>query len=185
MKIKIPEDRSEITLGEYQKYHSIMEREDLEEIDKYKRVFSLFTGVPYSKCGDVNYNDFKDVTLIINESINREVEFKSRFILNDIEYGFINDFDEITFEELYTIGEYQNDVSNLNKLMAVLFREVESSDKKGNYTIIDFDNTFKRSEVFKDMPLNLVDGAIFFFKSLQIELKNYIQKYTQEELLKV
>ena len=185
MKIVIPEDRSEIKLGEYQQYTDIMSRDDLEDIDKYKRVFSLFTGVPFSKCGDVSYVDFKEITNVINESINKKVEFQPLFSLNGVEYGFINDFDEITFEELYVIGEYQNNISDLNKLMAVLFREVKSKNNKGEYVINDFDNTFKRSEIFKEMPLSIVDGALFFFKSLQIELKNYIQKYTEEELLKV
>ena len=45
IKIKLPEDNSDITLEQSQKYINIAGRENLSDLDKTKRVVKMFTGL--------------------------------------------------------------------------------------------------------------------------------------------
>lgn len=199
MKVTLPEDRSEITLGQYIKYIDILKDEVSTDEEKEKRIISLFSNIQYHKIDNVFNVDYNKLTNIIQTSLNKEAKFIYRFDLNGVKYGFINDFDSLTTGEFTTLMKYQTEgedddfinvkdyfvnYKKIPNLMAVLFREIISEDKHGNYLISDFDDTFKRSDIFKEMPMHIVDGALVFFLNLQIELKNYIQKYTEEALLR-
>ena len=179
MKVVLPEDKSEITLEQYQAYVKIIEREDISEDAKAKRIFALFTNISLIDIDNVSQKDYLSVLNYVKEAITKEVEFKPIFELDGVKYGFINDFDNITTKEFMTISKYETNVEDFHSLMAVLFREVKEEDKKGNYIIKDFDNTFTRAELFKKMPLHIVDGALLFFLNLQKELKSYILNYTK------
>lgn len=178
MKITLPEHLGEITLAKYLEKEKIEERTDINNKEKEKRVFSLFTGIKYKDLKNISEKDYNDVVNIINKAITLKPEFKQRFELNGVEYGFIPNFDDTTKNEFDDMTLYQDDKEDLNKLMAVLFREVETKDSFGNYTIKKYTGTKERAEIFKQIPMHIVDGAVFFFSSLSNELKIYIQKYT-------
>lgn len=181
MKYTLPENRSEITLEQYLKYVDI-ERRDIPKEEKDKRVFSLFTKIPYKKLGSVNQSDFNNITSLLRNSFNNKVEFVQRFKLNEIEYGFTPSLEDLTTDEVSDILTYQLQEESLHKLCAIFFREIKTSDKFGNYTIKEYDGTQNRSELFKQIPLSYVDGMVFFFKSLSQELKRITLNYSVEAL---
>lgn len=185
MKISIIESLKEVILEEYQEYVKIMNREDIDDDSKNKRVFALFTGFGYNQIENVSYKDYKEVLELIAKGLNKKPKFQPTFFLDGTHYGFINNFDEITKGELMAMSKYQSDISEYHSLMAVLFRPIIDYGNDDTYVIEAFDNTFKRAEIFKKMPMHIVDGALVFFLNLQRELKSYIQRYTKEEQVKV
>jgi len=197
MRIKLPENQSEITLGQYQKYLKLIERLESNELDLYtfnRRKIVLFTNILFKDTANIKQVDFESIINQIDIALNEQANFVSRFKLNDVEFGFIPNVNNITSEEMkhldalnsITQGEFidasdnANEVENLHKLMAVLFRPITSKDSFGNYEIGSYTGTKKYCELMKEMPLSVVNGALFFFASLATELREAIQKFTKE-----
>jgi len=184
MKVTIPENLKDITLEQFQKYDALNKRENISDLEYNKRCISIFTNLPYRDITNIKNTDYEGLLLDIAKALQTPAPFQNRFTLNDIEYGFIPNLDKITQGEWVDMGEYQTEVKDYNKLMAILFRKVTKIDKFGNYDIEPYEGTKDRSEVFKDMPMNIVNGALGFFLTLSQELETAIQKSTMEELAK-
>ena len=194
MKIRLPENKSEITLGQYQKYVKLLDR-DLDEYSFNRRKLEIFTDLSFQDTAKVTQVDFEFCLNQIDKALNEEVGFIPRFKLAGVEFGFIPNINDITSEEMkyiealdnLTIAEFvdasdtANKVEDLHKLMSILFRPITNKDAFGNYSIAEYNGTKKYSELMKEIPLNVCDGALFFFINLSIELQNYIQKSIQEE----
>lgn len=184
MKIILPEHIGEITLDQFQRYHKLSLREDLEPIDFNKRKIEIFTGIPFQKVSNIKQSDYEYILKQIDESLENTQPFVDRFNLNDIEFGFIPNFDNITVDELGDLREYQDKESDLHKIMAILFRPINGKDLLNNYTIEAYNGTSQYAELMKQTPMNIVFGALGFFLSLSNELEIAIQKYTEAELMK-
>lgn len=202
MRISLPENKKEITLGQYIKYLSLYDSYQLNEIDVYtfnRRVLEIFTPLTYNQTSKVSQIDFENCLQQINKALNESSEFERNFKINNIEFGFIPNLNNISNNEvnilesldLLSIAEYidgANAMTNkedLNKLMCVLFRPVTKKDAFGNYSIAEYNGSKEYKEVMMHMPLSVVDGALFFFLNLSTELQNYILKYTEEERKRV
>ena len=93
----------------------------------------------------------------------------------------IEALDNLTIAEFVDGSDVANKVEDLHKLMAILFRPIINKDTFGNYSIAEYNGTKKYSDLMKEIPLNICDGALFFFINLSIELQNFIQKSMEEE----
>lgn len=181
MKITIPENISEITLHQFQRYDALVKRE-LDAVEFTKRKINIFTGIKYNELDRVSNIDFNEVSLLIDKALNEDAEFCDMFELNGIKFGFIPNFDKIQFKEFIDLSLYPlEDVNNLNKVMAILFRPVINKDSLGNYKIEDYNGTEKYSELMKFSPMNVVNGMLVFFCNLTKELQNSIQKSSSQE----
>jgi hypothetical protein len=150
-------------------------------LDFNKRKIEIFTGIAFQKVANMQQTDYEDIIKQIDLALNNDVPFVNRFTLQGIEYGFIPNFDNMTVAELGDLKEYGDKEEELNKTMSVLFRPINGEDAFGNYTIEDYNGTASRKELFKQMPLNIVNGALGFFLSLSNDLETAIQRYTEEE----
>ena len=182
MKVLLPEDSRDITLGQFQEYVSIMNNENADQLK-----LEIFAGVP------------KDVTLLqkerdemitqIDKALNTEALFVDRFTLGKIEFGFIPNFDKIGTDEFVDIKKYEpitdedgniENIEDLNKLMAIFFRPIVKTNLTKDYAIAPYNGTNDFAEQMKETPMNVVNGALFFFTLLAENLQSYIQRFTQE-----
>ena len=184
MKVTLPEDISEITLLQFQNFIKLQEREDLTPLEHTKRLASIFTGISYNDLNGVSLRDLGDVRAQVERALNKEAKFKAKFILGGDPYGFITNLDQITAGEYIDLSEYDTGAADMHKLMAVLFRPVTKSDAVGNYEIEPYNGTGERAELFKQLPMNIVDGAMVFFWLLAKELKQAIPNYTAQGIAK-
>jgi hypothetical protein len=184
MKIILPEDIGEITLEQFQRYFKLTQRTDLNELDFNKRKIEIFTGIAFQKVANMQQTDYEDIIKQIDLALNNDVPFVNRFTLKGIEFGFIPNFDNISVAELGDLKEYGDKEDELHKTMAVLFRPINGEDSFGNYTIEDYNGTSSRKELFKQMPLNIVNGALGFFLNLSNDLEIAILRYTEEARVK-
>ena len=120
IKITLPEDISDITLEQSQKYLSIVRREDISEFDKTKRIVVLFTGLKRRDVELMDVGDYDTIVKQINEALDLDVEFENRFTLNGIEYGMIPKLDEISAGEYIDLSSYGTSPETLHKVMAIL-----------------------------------------------------------------
>lgn len=187
MKLLIPENISDVTLTQFMKYSKLIERTDLNDFEMNKRLVSTFCNIGYHKLNNVEAKDFDGLVTDIKNAINQEAKFVNRFTLNDIEYGFIPNFDKLTSKEFFDLSLYCNEdmQQNLNKIMAILFRPINGKDKFGNYKIETYNGTEDRAVTMLEAPMNVVNGALVFFSNLARELRLNIQKYTDQVQAKV
>lgn len=179
MKITIPEHIGEITLGQYQKYHALTLREDLDAFQFNKRKIEIFCNVKRIDLDKIKQTDYEDIVSQIDIALNQSVEFEPIFSIQDIEFGFIPNLDKITGGEYRDLTIYGMDIDKMHNLMAVLFRPIKKKDILDNYTIISYQGTEQYANIMKSMPLSIVNGALVFFSSLANELLNYTRKYME------
>jgi len=179
VKITIPEDTSDITLGQFQKYDILIKREDINDFEKAKRIVGLFTGLKYHQVGQMEQKDYIDIIGQVSIALAKECDFVDKFELNGVEYGFVPNLDKITTAEWMDLQEYGTDTEKLHCLMAILFRKVKRVTKHG-YKVVDYNGTAATKDVMLNLPMNIVNGCLGFFLSLQKELYNHTLKSITE-----
>jgi len=191
IKVTVPENIDDITLGQYQKFIELSKRTDLTDLEYNKRIIKIFTGLKYNQVDKIPYKEYEGLVNDIINALGQETPFKNTFKLGDTEFGFIPNLDEITTKEFVDLSNYILDVENYHKIMAILFRPIKQKDvfmfffkKKGNYSIIEYNGTKGFADIMKRMPLSIANGAIVFFYNLAKELKIHTQKYTKVEQVK-
>ena len=137
MKITIPESINDITLGAFQKYHELLQREDLQQFDFDKRKIEIFTALKREDISHIKQSDFKFIIEKIDIALEQNVEFEPTFKIKDVEFGFIPNLDKISTGEFVDLRKYDVGVETLHNLMAILFRPILKKDSFNNYKIID------------------------------------------------
>ena len=183
MKILLPENSSDITLLQYQKYYDLLQRDGLDTNQHNVRKIQIFTGLKPNEIDCLSKKEIDEMLTQIDIALNTPVEFINRFTIEGIEFGFIT-LDKITGAEYFDLSKYKEDVETLHNLIAILFRPIKDKDAFGNYSVMPYNGTSEWAELMKLTPMNVVNGALFFFLNLSRELVNYIQRYTDQEQAK-
>jgi len=177
LEINVPTSLSEITLGQYQKYLKIAENNpDGNFLDA--KMIEIFCGIPLSESYKIKMSSVRAVVDILNELLSTTPNHVQRFRMNDTEYGFVPDLDELTLGEYVDLDNNISSWDNMHIAMNVLYRPVKMA-KVGKYSIIDY-NVDNANEM-KDMPLDAAIGSIFFFYNLGIELSKHTILYSNNQ----
>ena len=198
MKITLPESIKDITLGEFQAYDILVNQlkdEEVSEKEFVSRKISLFSGIPYNQLKNVLTEDLEDILNTIDKALNEECYFESRFTLDGVDFGFIDNLNDVKPSSKYGLDNetsgayfdmigYGTKVESLHQLMAILFRPIKKIDRFGNYKVKKYKGTSEYAELMKSMPLNIVNGCLVFFCNLSRELEIHILKYTKVEQVK-
>lgn len=103
-----------------------------------------------------------------------------------LRYRFVPDIQSMTFGEWLDLDANCNDFpKNLNKILAILFRPVKN-EFITRYEIEDYDSTIhlKNADDFNNMPLMIANGAMVFFSTIEKELLNRFQEYSDQQMMK-
>jgi len=184
LKLILPEDISEITLSQYQRFVKLTEREDLTTFDFDKRKVSIFANIKFHDLDKVTQKDFNSINKQIDKALNQDCKFVNIFTLNGQEFGFIPNLNEITTAEFVDLSNYGTEIETLHNLMAILFRPITKKDKMGNYDIETYKGTDNYKNIMLDAPMHVVNGALVFFWNLQKQLLASSQRYTLQALKK-
>jgi len=177
LEINVPTSLSEITLGQYQKYLKIAEsNQDGNFLDA--KMIEIFCGVPLSESYKIKMSSVRAVVDILNELLSTNPNHVERFKMNDTEYGFVPDLDELTLGEYIDLDNNISNWDNMHIAMNVLYRPIKHSQGR-RYNIVEYsvDNENK----MKDMPLDAAIGSIFFFYNLGIELSRHTILYSNNQ----
>jgi len=179
MKITIPENIKDITLRQLQDITLFASKEGVTELQVSHEKIRVITGIDLSTA-TISQNDFEDLIESIDKALNTPADFHKIFKMNGVDFGFHPNLDSMSSSEYYDLMEYGDNTETLHNLMAILFRPLDGKDKFGNYKIETYEGTEESKELMKDMPLNLVNGALVFFFNLSKELRLNIHKYLKE-----
>ena len=180
IEVKVPENLSEITLGQYQKYLKIQDG-DNDEMMIAQKMIEIFCNVELKYVTKMRWKDVQEITLTLSNMFDEDSKFTKMFTLDQVQYGFIPNLDEITFGEFVDLDTYLQDWQQMDKAMSVLFRPVDIN-VRGRYNIKEYDGTL--NDHIKDMPLSVALGAVFFLLNLGKELSQVMMDYLDKGVLK-
>jgi len=175
--ITIPTDLSEITLRQYKHFLKIQKSVDDEKFLSAK-IIEIFCGVNLQEVMQIKFNDSEFIVDTLTEMFEQKPNLVSKFKLNNKEYGFHPQLDDLTLGEYIDLDTFIGDWENIEKAMAVLYRPVVNK-LKDKYTIEDY--KVGRDAEMLDMPMDAVLSSIFFLWNLGIDLSKAMMNYLDKE----
>tara|TARA_R100001510_G_scaffold55371_1_gene59219 strand:- start:351 stop:1022 length:672 start_codon:yes stop_codon:yes gene_type:complete len=177
-KLLVPENLSEITLGQYQKFLKISE-ENKDSIFLQQKMIEIFCNVELKKVLNIKYSSINKITKHLNNLFEQKPSFIPTFKKGDFEFGFIPKLDDMTFGEYVDLDTTIADWQTIHKAMGVLYRPLKLK-QKNKYLIEPYENYDKYE--MKQMPLDIVLGSLVFFWSLSKELMIHIPSFFKVEV---
>ena len=178
IKLNVPEDLSEITLSQYQRWIKIVDKQDEIGTFYQQKMVEIFCNAELQHIMQMKVKYIEEITTHLDSLFNQKPDFKALFRLEDEEFGFIPKLDDMTFGEYVDLDTYLTDWQQMDSAMAVLFRPVVYK-RKGKYLIEDYVSSEKYD--LSDMPLDVVLGALVFFCDLKNELLKHILNYLKTQ----
>ena len=181
--INVPTELNEITLKQYQKFLKVQGEGKNNNFIQTKMI-EIFCRVKPQDALNIRLSDADRIAKIISDMFEQKPGLQKSFWLNNVEYGFVPDLDEITLGEYIDLDTYMGDWDNIEIAMNVLYRPIKQ--KLGEkYLIEDYNPDLKDRLV--NMPMDAVFGSILFFYRLGIELSktmmNYLENKEEKQLL--
>ena len=173
IQVSVPSSLKEVKLKNYQDY-LLIKNPTSEDILK------CILNIDQKELGKIKATDVDFLMTHISKLFKKKQELIPTFKLKGVEYGFIPKLDDITYGENKDVTAYVNDWGTMHKAMAVLFRPIKK--KQGTkYLIEDYEGSHKYSELMKEIPLDVVMGAMVFFYNLTNVLLNCIPRYLESQ----
>jgi len=185
VKLTIPNEWSDITIGTYQKYVEIQEGKGSEK-NKVLRSLALLCGTTINVVKKMAYSDLLEIMQIIKSLIDTEPdkeEFKKVFIFNKEEYGFVPNLSKITTGEYIDLENYcKEPIKNLHTIMSILYRKV-TFKRNERYAIEPYDPDQFKEELFKDCKMDIALNSLGFFLTLgSVLAKTSVSYLNQQEM---
>ena len=169
LEINVPSSLNEITLGQYQKFLEVAEKNPEGNFLNAKMI-EIFCGIPLSDSYKLKVGSANQIISILSDMLEQKPQHVEQFSLNGVDYGFIPDLDEMSLGEYIDLDTNASKWEQMHVAMNVLYRPIKTS-KVGKYNIKEYD--VKYPEVMKDMPLDAALGSLFFFYNLGMELAKH------------
>ena len=169
IEINVPTSLNEVTLGQYQKFLKIAENNPDGSFLEAKMI-EIFCGIPLSESYKLKMSSAAAIVDILNELLSQTPKHLERFKMNDIEFGFVPDLDELSLGEYIDLDNNVSKWEQMHIAMNVLYRPIKTS-KVGKYNIEEYD--INDPEKMKEMPLGAAIGSVFFFLNLGLELSKH------------
>ena len=186
VKLTIPNEWSDITIGTYQKYVEIQEGKGSEK-NKVLRSLALLCGTTINVVKKMAYSDLLEIMQIIKSLIDTEPdkeEFKKVFVFNKEEYGFVPNLSKITTGEYIDLENYcKEPIKNLHTIMSILYRKI-TFKRNERYAIEPYDPDQFKEELFKDCKMDIALNSLGFFLTLGSVLARTSVSYLNQQEMK-
>ena len=175
--INVPTELNEITLKQYQKFLKVQDSKQNNTFLQTKMI-EIFCNVKMQDALNIKLSDADSISSLISKMFEQKPDLVKSFWLNNVEYGFVPDLDEITLGEYIDLDTYMGEWENIQIAMNVLYRPIKQ--KLGEkYLIEEYDPDTKDKLI--NMPMDAVFGSIIFFYRLGIELSQTMMNYLENE----
>lgn len=182
-KIKIPTELSEISLGDYQRFVDVSEKSN-DDTFIFEKMVEIFCNIQLMEVIQIKWTDVQYIANKISQAFQKKPEFKNRFKIRDIEFGFIPSLEDMSFGEFIDLQNNIDKIEDFHKAMAVLYRPI-IENRKDKYLIEDYVSSANYAEVMKFAPVDVALAAKVFFCDLQRELLSstiiYLKKLMTEK----
>lgn len=178
--IYIPDELSDITLEQYQKFAKLNTEENQNTNFLLHKMVEIFCRLDLKDIARIKFNYVTQIVNDLNNIFNTKTELIPTFKMKGVEYGMIPKLDDITLGEYIDLDNNISDWETMHKAMAVLYRPIKLK-KDHRYQIEEYTGEEDAAK-FKGMPLDVVMGSLVFFWSLSSELLQTTLKYLAQEM---
>ena len=175
--INVPTELNEITLKQYQKFLKVQDSKQNNNFIQTKMI-EIFCNVKMQDALNIKLSDADRIASLISKMFEQKPDLVKSFWLNNVEYGFVPDLDEITLGEYIDLDTYMGEWENIQIAMNVLYRPIKQ--KLGEKYLIEEYDPDKKDRLI-NMPMDAVFGSIIFFYRLGIELSKTMMNYLENE----
>lgn len=183
MKLQIPTNINDITVGEYLKFIEV-NKEDADEEFLIHKTISIFCDIPMKDVLTIDAKQAQDIALEIYAVLNQKAEFVDKFELNGIQYGFIPNLEDLSLGEYIDLETYLKDQKNLHKVAAVMYRPI-TKQYSDLYDIENYSASLKSQNDMKDAPIGIISQAVVFFYNIVNELLRDFPHYLENQAKEV
>lgn len=161
---------------------------DLYDDNEFSLILiSLATGLTIEQLREAEWEGVhKTSNYLANYFLKDGDRFHKDFEFKGKKYKFI-DMENLTFGEFIDIDEFlsrdpSKKISELNLLMALLYREMDDTGKITRYngTLVK-----ERAELFRQLPVKYLNGSMVFFWSLENILHHATRSYFLRNWLRI
>ncbi len=184
IELSVPNELSDITLGQYQKYLKILDQnKDDDNATEFinMKTIEIFCNVEFKDVLKIPLAEAEKVLTIINKAFEEKPDIIRHFKLLNVDMGFIPNLERISLGEYIDVENGITDWQTMHKAMSVLYRPVNFRSKE-RYTIAPYEPSDEVSELMREMPLDVAMSSVVFFYDLGKELLKAIPTFTQENL---
>ena len=179
VKLVIPNQWSDITIGMYQKYVKIQESKGNDK-NRAIKILSLICGVKTSVVKKMQHKDMIEILGILKKMIDAEpdkAKFRKKFVFNQEQYGFIPNLSELTTGEYIDLEAYcKEPIENLHIIMSILYRKI-TFERGDRYAIELYNPDEFKEDLFKDCPMDIALNSLGFFLTLGEQLAKSSHSY--------
>ena len=177
IKITIPTSLKDITLRQYKRFLKVQKEVD-NDLALNSKMIEIFCNVKLEKVMLLKINDTNQIIEMLTKTFEQKPSLVSKFKLNDVEYGFHPQLDDLTLGEYIDLDNFIGDWDNMEKAMNVLYRPILVKLKE-KYSIEDY-RVGTESELL-DMPMDAVMSSVFFLWNLGLELSTVMTNYLDNQ----
>ena len=181
VKLTIPDNWKDITIGTYQKYVKIQEGKGTDKTKVVKSLALLCNTSPFI-VKKMAYTDLLEIMEIIKKMIDTEPtkdDFKKLFTFKGEEYGFCPNLSKLSTGEYIDLEAYcKEPIENLHIIMSILYRRVTNKVNE-RYAVESYDPEEFKEELFKDCPMNIALSSLGFFLTLGERLAKISHRFLE------
>jgi len=187
LNLAVPNQLADITLEQYQKYLKVVEtNKEIEDATDFLnlKALDIFCGLAIKESYNLPVKHFMFALEQLERCFTEETPLIRRFHTKDNsgkehEFGMIPNLEEMTIGEYTDLEKYIADWSQMHKAMAVLFRPIKTNYAKEMYEIYDYEGSEEYADSMKNLPVNIVLGAVVFFYRLGMKLSENMMDYSR------
>ena len=182
VQINVPSTLKEIPLKHYQDFLRV-QRDSTDEEFVAQKMVEIFCGIRLIEVAKIKLTSLNELIAHFTQLFNQVPKFTPKFMIGDIEFGFIPELEEITFGEYVDLDSHLQSWDKFHKAMAVLYRPIKtrSGDK---YEIAEYNPNKDMEELMQYAPLDVCIAASVFFWTLESDLLQATLNYLETEMKK-
>ena len=186
LEINVPSSLSEIPLKHYQDFLRVQADSNDEEFVAQKMV-EIFCGIELKDVVKMKLTSLNELIAHFTKLFAEKPKFKNRFKIKaeegELEFGFIPEFEAISFGEYVDLENHLQSWDDYHKAMAVMYRPIVKT-RKDKYDILPYEPNVDFQELMKFAPLDVVIASSVFFWSLGNELLTATLNFLEKEVKK-
>jgi len=179
--IKIPTKLEEISLGNYQKFMKASDQTN-DDTFLFEKMVEIFCDIQLMEVIQIKWTDVQYIVQKITNAFQQKPDFVQTFKIENIEFGFIPNLEQMTFGEFIDLQTNIDNIEDFHKAMAVMYRPI-TEKRKERYLIEDYISTANYADLMKFAPVNVAMAAKVFFCDLQKDLLKATLTYLNRNLM--